>query len=80
MVQAKAAYEKQLALQQYEIVRAPFNGIVTARYVDPGALIPESTTPSSTATNSPIFTLATTASLRVYAYVPQSLSPFIKDA
>jgi membrane fusion protein, multidrug efflux system len=79
MLQAKASYEQQLALQQYEIVRAPFDGIVTARYVDPGALIPQSTTPSSTTTNSPIVALATMAPLRVYAYVPQSLSPFVKD-
>jgi len=82
MLQAKAAYEQQLALQQYEIVRAPFDGMVTARYVDPGTLIPESTTPQSTApssTNSPIVALATMAPLRVYAYVPQSLSPFIRN-
>jgi RND family efflux transporter MFP subunit len=79
MLQAKAAYEQELALQQYEVVRAPFDGIVTARYVDPGTLIPQSTTPSSTTTNSPVVALATTAPLRVYAYVPQSLSPFIKD-
>jgi len=78
MLQARASYEQELALQQYEIVRAPFEGIVTARYVDPGALIPQSTTPSSTTTNSPIVALATTAPLRVYAYVPQSLAPFIK--
>jgi RND family efflux transporter MFP subunit len=79
MLQAKAAYEQQLAMQQYEIVRAPFDGIVTARYVDPGTLIPQSTSPSSTTTNSPIVALATTTPLRVYAYVPQSLAPFIKD-
>ena len=79
MLQAKAAYQQQLALQQYEVVRAPFDGIVTARYVDPGTLIPQSTTPSSTTTNTPIVALATQAPLRVYAYVPQSLSSFIKD-
>ena len=79
MLQAKAAYQQQLALQQYEVVRASFDGIVTARYVDPGTLIPQSTTPSSTTTNTPIVALATQAPLRVYAYVPQSLSSFIKD-
>jgi membrane fusion protein (multidrug efflux system) len=79
MLQAKAAYEQELALQQYELVRSPSDGIVTARYVDPGTLIPQSTTPSSTTANSPLVALATTAPLRVYAYVPQSLSPFIKD-
>jgi membrane fusion protein, multidrug efflux system len=77
MLQAKAVYEQELALQQYEIVRAPFDGIVTARYIDPGTLIPQSTAPS--ASNSPIVALATMTPLRVYAYVPQSLSPFIKD-
>jgi membrane fusion protein (multidrug efflux system) len=79
MLQAKAAYEQELALQRYEIVQSPFDGIVTARYVDPGTLIPQSTAPSSLTTNSPIVALATMAPLRIYAYVPQSLSPFIKD-
>jgi membrane fusion protein, multidrug efflux system len=78
MLQAKAAYQQQLALQGYEIVRAPFDGIVTARYVDPGTLIPEATTPSATP-NIPIVALATQTPLRIYAYVPQSLSSFIKD-
>jgi RND family efflux transporter MFP subunit len=77
MLQARDAYQQQLALQSYEVVRAPFDGVVTARYVDPGTLIPQSTTPS--ATISPIVSLATLAPLRVYAYAPQSLSPFIKD-
>jgi membrane fusion protein (multidrug efflux system) len=77
MLQARDAYQQQLALQSYEVVRAPFDGVVTARYVDPGTLIPQSTTPS--ATGSPIVSLATLAPLRVYAYAPQSLSPFIKD-
>ncbi len=79
MLQAKASYEQELALQQYEIVRSSFDGIVTARYVDPGTLIPQSTTPSSTTANAPIIALATMTPLRVYAYVPQSLSPFIND-
>jgi RND family efflux transporter MFP subunit len=77
MLQARDAYQQELAVQSYEIVRAPFDGIVTARYVDPGTLIPQSTTPS--ATNSPIVSLATLVPLRVYAYAPQSLSPFIRD-
>jgi membrane fusion protein (multidrug efflux system) len=77
MLQARDAYQQELALQSYEIVRAPFDGIVTARYVDPGTLIPQST--SSSASNSPIVSLAMVAPLRVYAYAPQSLSLLIKD-
>jgi membrane fusion protein (multidrug efflux system) len=78
MLQAKAAYEQELALQGYEVVQAPFDGVVTARYVDPGTLIPQATTPSSTP-SIPIVALATLSPLRVYAYVPQSISSFIKD-
>jgi membrane fusion protein, multidrug efflux system len=79
MLQAKATYEQELALQRYEVVRSSFDGIVTARYVDPGTLIPQSTTPTATTTNAPIVALATMAPLRVYAFVPQSVTPFIKD-
>ena len=77
MLQAKAVYEQELAMQQYEIVRSPSDGIVAARYVDPGTLIPQSTAPSTSGV--PIVALATMSPLRIYAYVPQSLSPFIKD-
>lgn len=78
MLQARAAYQQQLAMQGYEIVRAPFDGVVTARYVDPGTLIPQATTSSSTP-NIPIVALASQMPLRVYAYAPQSIAAFIKD-
>src|SRR5689334_4964768 len=77
MLQAKDAYQQELAMQSYEVVRAPFDGVVTARYVDPGTLIPQSTT--SSASGSPIVSLATLAPLRVYGYAPQSVSRFIKN-
>src|SRR5689334_12347163 len=77
MLQAKDAYQQELAMQSYEVVRAPFDGVVTARYADPGTLIPQST--ASSAASSPIVSLATLAPIRVYAYAPQSLSPFIRD-
>ena len=76
-LQAWDAYQQELAIQSYETVRAPFGGIVTARYVDPGTLIPQAITSSSA--NAPIVSLATIAPLRVYGYLPQDLSPFIKD-
>ena len=66
MLQAKASYEQQLAFQGYEVVRSSFDGIVTARYADPGTLIPQATTPSSTP-SIPIIALATLSPLRVYA-------------
>lgn len=77
MLQDKATLEQDVALQAYEVVRSPVDGIVTARYVDPGALIPATTTPATAAT--PIVAVATLSPLRVYAYVPQSAALFIND-
>lgn len=76
MLQAQAAYQQLLAMQQYETIRAPFDGVVTARYYDQGALIPQATSPANA---TPILTIATVAPLRVYAYVPQSVAPFVHD-
>jgi membrane fusion protein, multidrug efflux system len=77
MLQAKATLDQLIATQRYEIIRAPFGGMITARYVDPGALIPQVTAPSSAGT--PIVSMATLSPLRVYADVPQSVAPFIRD-
>jgi membrane fusion protein (multidrug efflux system) len=76
MLQAKAAYEQLLALQSYEVIRAETDGMITARDVDPGALIPQVTSPGS---STPIVELATLHPLRVYADLPQDLAAFVKD-
>jgi membrane fusion protein, multidrug efflux system len=75
MLQALASYQQLLATQAYEVVRAPFDGMITVRYVDPGNLIPQSTASSN---NYPIVAIASLSPLRVYANVPQSVAPFIK--
>jgi len=77
MLEAKEALNQLVATQAYEIIKAPFDGIITARNVDPGALIPQSTT--STTGSLPILSMATLTPLRIYADVPQSAAPFIKD-
>jgi RND family efflux transporter MFP subunit len=88
MKQAQAFYQQQLAIQAYEVVQAPIDGIVTARYFDPGAMIPAATAPVSattivaSATNNttaPIIGVATLQPLRIYAFAPQPLSPLIHD-
>jgi multidrug efflux pump subunit AcrA (membrane-fusion protein) len=89
MLQGKALYQQELAMQQYEVVQAPFDGIVTARFVDPGTLIPAATAPVSATpnavflptnnTSTPIVSLASQEPLRVYAYVPQTFGSLIKD-
>jgi membrane fusion protein (multidrug efflux system) len=63
------------SLMRYTRVRAPFDGIVTARYVDPGALVPAAT--GSTQALLPIVDLASVDTLRVFVYVGQDGAPFI---
>ena len=77
MLQAKAALSQLVATQAYEVIVAPFDGVVTARNVDPGALIPQAT--ANTTPGIPIVSLATLSPLRIYADVPQSAAPFIRD-
>jgi membrane fusion protein, multidrug efflux system len=76
LLQARAAYEQLVALQSYEIIRAERDSIITARYVDPGALIPQVTTPGG---STPIVDVATLHPLRVYADVPQDIAAFVKN-
>jgi RND family efflux transporter MFP subunit len=76
LLQAKAAYEQLLATQSYEVIRAESDGIIAARYVDPGALIPQVTTPGG---STPIVDLATLHPLRVYADVPQDIAAFVRN-
>ncbi|MGH7924211.1 MAG: efflux RND transporter periplasmic adaptor subunit [Candidatus Binatus sp.] len=78
MLQAKAMLDQDLANQAYETITAPFDGIVTARYIDPGHLVPATTTPGTPGSGA-IVTVARMAPLRVFTYVPQYVAPFIKD-
>ncbi len=78
MLQALATLKQDIAYQAYETITAPFDGIVTARYIDPGHLVPANTTPG-TPGNGAIITIARFSPLRVFAYMPQNVAPFIKD-
>src|ERR1700724_1887305 len=85
-LQANDSYKQLLALQAYEVITAPFDGIVTARYVDPGVLIAQTITPTRTyllshltETASPLVQLATLRPVRVYASAPQNVANFIDD-
>lgn len=76
MLRAKATWSASRDVQAYEIIKAPFSGLITARNFDPGALVPMATnnTPAT-----PIFEMATLQPLRVYAQVPQSQALFIRN-
>ena len=78
MLQAKAMLSQDLANQSYETITAPFDGIVTARYIDPGHLVPATIAPGTPGSGA-IISIARMAPLRVLTYVPQNVAPFIKD-
>jgi len=84
MLQARDAYIQLRAMQAYEVITAPFDGIVTDRYLDPGALVAQTTTPTNSyllshisETATPIVMLATLSPLRVYASAPQNVANLI---
>jgi RND family efflux transporter MFP subunit len=78
LLEAKANLDQLKSQQSYEIITAPFTGIVTARYADPGKLIPAATA-AAAGTATPLIEIATVSPLRVYIDTPQSLAPFIRN-
>ncbi|HME73969.1 MAG TPA: efflux RND transporter periplasmic adaptor subunit [Myxococcota bacterium] len=85
--EAKAEVEELEALVGYTHIVAPFDGVVTARFVDPGALIQasghggssemEGSSPGK-GNNVPIVTVSDIDTLRVYVYVPEEETSLIK--
>jgi RND family efflux transporter MFP subunit len=66
---AKHQRDSRRNLMDYTKVYAPFSGIITARFADPGALI-QSATGSATQA-APLFTVMDLSKLRIYVSVPQ---------
>jgi len=70
--QAKAEVEELEALVAYTKIVAPFDGVITARYVDPGALVQASGHSGSASKEGvPLLDMADLSRLRVYVYVPE---------
>jgi membrane fusion protein (multidrug efflux system) len=67
---ASANLERTETLLRYANVTAPFAGIVTARFVDPGAFIPSATS-GSAAQNAAIVTLADFNTVRAQVALPE---------
>jgi membrane fusion protein, multidrug efflux system len=65
---ATASLENAKQMKAYEQVRAPFDGVITARYVDVGSLV----TSGSVKTVQKLFDLAQSDPVRVFVNVPQS--------
>jgi RND family efflux transporter MFP subunit len=70
----RANVDRLEQLQAFERVTAPFDGVVTARNTDVGALIQagDNSTPKE------LFHLASIRTLRVYVPVPEVYAPYIK--
>jgi membrane fusion protein, multidrug efflux system len=73
---AEANVAELAALRSYEILKAPFDGTVTARYADPGALLQNAANSQSSAL--PLVTVSETGRLRVYVYPAQADAAFIR--
>ena len=67
---AEANLSRLDQLKTYQTVRAPFDGVITQRNVDTGALVNEGSTL--------LFRIAQTGTLRIYVNLPQSEADSIK--
>jgi multidrug efflux pump subunit AcrA (membrane-fusion protein) len=85
----KATLDRLLTLQGYEQITAPFDGVITARNVDVGALISATGStlgparsnaagPSDVPSGGEIFRLAEIGQLRILVAVPQTNAPGVR--
>src|SRR5256886_10296918 len=66
---ARAALARAQVQVDYQVLRAPFDGTVTARFADPGALLPAAT--GSTSSAQPLLEVAQLNRLRVALHLGQ---------
>ena len=72
---ARAAYKEITETQNYLAIHAPFNGVITARNVNTGAIAG----PSGKGSEMPIFTLQEQKKLRLVLSVPETAIPYINQ-
>ncbi len=80
-LEAKAGVDELEAMASYTKIVAPFAGVITGRFVDPGALIkaggeqatsaPDQGSAHPSGGTSPVLSLAMIDTMRTYVYVPQ---------
>jgi membrane fusion protein, multidrug efflux system len=74
---AQANVQRLSELVSYEKVSAPFDGVVTARNVDVGALVTAGGSPGLAAQPGELFHVEQTDTLRVFVDVPQNDAPYV---
>jgi membrane fusion protein, multidrug efflux system len=75
---SQAKLQRTETLLQYARIAAPFAGVITARFVDPGAFIPAATA-GSTPRSAAMLTLMDFGRVRVQVFVPEAEVPFITN-
>jgi membrane fusion protein, multidrug efflux system len=75
---AQAKLKRTQTLLGYARIAAPFDGVITARFVDPGAFIPAATT-GSTPQSAALVTLMDYSRVRIQVCVPEVEVPYIKN-
>ncbi|WP_394838193.1 efflux RND transporter periplasmic adaptor subunit [Pendulispora rubella] len=73
---AQAEQQRVEVLQGYQVIRAPFDGVVTARYADPGSLL-QAATASQAAL--PLVEIADMAKVRVRVFLAQNEALFVHE-
>lgn len=72
---AQAILSQNATLKGYERIAAPFDGKVTARFADPGALVQNAA--NSQTSSQPVVTVSDDRKLRIDAFVQQQDAPFV---
>jgi membrane fusion protein, multidrug efflux system len=87
-LEAKAQVDELEAMVSYTEIIAPFDGVITGRFADPGALIkaggaqtssaPDQGSASPSNGSSPVLSLALIDTIRTYVYVPQDAVAWVR--
>src|SRR5438876_4729379 len=74
---AAAGLQRIETLLSYAKIIAPFSGVITKRWVDPGALLPAPTS-GAAAKNAAVVTLMDFSTVRIDVAIPDTEAPFVK--
>lgn len=74
VVAQQAVVNRLAQLTAFEQITAPFNGVITGRFIDVGSLVT-----ADAASGTPMFSIARTDVLRVQVFVPQAAYFGVKD-
>ena len=72
----RSKVDQYVALSEFKLVKAPFEGVVTERKIDIGNLV----TAGSGSTTTPLYRMAQTDPLRIFVDVPQSAAGELMNA